>query len=99
MGALGAWLGATYTVVVFILSGFLAALFGAAVLTAAICTKGVAGVRRRYWTRATDAPPPKKGKPRSAEDRKIRRRLLPYALPVALSTWGVLIWQVLQAQN
>ena len=97
MGALGAWLGATSTVFVVILSAGLAALFSVAVVLASVSQHGYTYVQRRHFRKAENQAPRKKAKANDEEEmaeRKTRRRLVPYALPVAFSTWAVLVWYV-----
>jgi prepilin peptidase CpaA len=96
MGALGAWLGATATVAVVVLSAALAALFSIAVIMAGVAKHGYTYIQRRHVVRAENRVT-KKSKESAEEElaaRKTRRRLVPYALPVAFSTWMVLIWLV-----
>ena len=97
MGALGAWLGAMSTVFVVVLSAGMAALFSIAVVIVSVSRHGYSYVQKRHLKRADELVTKKKPKG-SEEDallkRKGRRRLLPYALPVAFSTWMVLVWYV-----
>ena len=97
MGALGAWLGAMSTVYVVVLSAGMAALFSIAVVIVSVSRHGYSYVQKRHLKRADELVTKKKPKG-SEEDallkRKGRRRLLPYALPVAFSTWMVLVWYV-----
>ncbi len=94
MGAVGAWLGPQLTLVVFLLSTLFALLGSMIVLTLESIKGGVGYVQRRY------AKPRKisikSAATATAADRaqQSRRRLLPYALPVALGTWVVLAWKV-----
>ncbi len=83
MGALGAWLGLKPILVVFFLSAFLAVFTG---VIAAVFEIFRTGVLRRDGLK-TDEPP----------EQRAKRRLLPYAVPVAISTWLLLAWQVLGA--
>ena len=79
MGALGAWLGATMTVQVFLVSAVLVLLGAVLVLTYEAAQRGIHRARH-------DNDP---SNPDLAEAR-IRRRLMPYGVPVAVSTWLVL---------
>jgi prepilin peptidase CpaA len=92
MGALGAWLGAKETFVVFFVSTIFVLLLSIGFLTYQMLIKGMWGVKRRYLS--NDAG--KKTAGISAEEaemrRKVRRRLLPYGVPVALATWVVMAW-------
>lgn len=103
MGALGAWLGATYTLFVIILSAVLAAFFSIFFVFAAVSQHGFSAVRKRHFDRPGANSSPKKKKSGDAAEEaskaKSRRRLLPYALPVACSTWAILIWQIIKSNN
>jgi prepilin peptidase CpaA len=96
MGALGAWLGATATVAVVVISAALAAFFSIAVILAGVAKHGYTYVQRRHVVKAENRVT-KKSKATAEEElaeRKTRRRLVPCALPVAFSTWMVLVWLV-----
>lgn len=92
MGALGAWLGAKETFVVFFVSTIFVLLLSIGFLTYQMLIKGMWGVKRRYLSNDEG----KKTAGVSAEEaemrRKVRRRLLPYGVPVALATWVVMAW-------
>lgn len=99
MGAVGAWLGAWYTLIVFLLSAGFAAAFSMAVLIAGLVQHGYGYMRRRHLSRPDDAKRKKKADPDSPQEvkRKTSRRILPYALPVACSTWVVFLWLFVKA--
>jgi prepilin peptidase CpaA len=87
MGALGAWLGVQLTVVVFVLSTVLA-VFAAII---ALCLRAA----QRGLPAAMRGKRREKSNNRAADqEEKAKRRLLPYALPVAVGTWMVLAWTV-----
>ena len=89
MAALGAWVGFTPILIVFFLSAMVAALGGTFVL-------GVRAIGRGWYrVRPVFDPMKKKKTRRPTVEQKSRRRLLPYAVPVALSTWLMLVWQIL----
>jgi len=62
-----------------------------AVLTASMLLDGFSLTRRRYVS-ATAGPESTAGAPR-----KPARRVLPFALPMAISTWLMLGWMLLKA--
>lgn len=98
MGALGAWLGATYTLFVILLSGLLAAFFSVVVLMFAVSQTSFATVRKKHFNKVGQRADGGK-RPLSEEalaKQKAHRRLMPYALPVACSTWAILIWHYLK---
>ncbi len=87
MGALGAWLGAALTLRVFFVSAGLIAVFATAVMLYTLVSSGFHSVRRRYMAGSRKAP--------ADADRRVRQRqqlrIMPYAVPVAVSTWLVLV--------
>jgi len=95
MGAVGTWLGAWYTLIVFLLSAGFAAIFSIAVLAAGVMQHGLSYVKRRHLAKPEEILKKKKNAAPDSPDlvrRKINRRILPYALPVACSTWLVFLW-------
>ena len=84
LAALGAWLGPQLMLISFAISAVLAGAMVLAVLTWAIATQGFSKVHTKHLQRDPD------------QDRAAhrRRRLMPFAVPVALSTWMVLAWLV-----
>lgn len=93
MGALGAWLGSSLTLTVFLISTSLAVVATAAILLAGMLSRGYWSVHRRYLASGSTSRPNRAKKRRSEEDRVRRRqerRVMPYAVPVAFGTWLVL---------
>jgi len=89
MGALGAWLGLTLTIQVFLVSAVLTVLLTGVPLLYTFLTQGFTTLRRRHLAGGLRGSGPQpKGENRDRRGR--RRRLVPYAVPVALSTWVVL---------
>jgi prepilin peptidase CpaA len=101
MGAVGVWLGAWYTLIVFLLSAAFAAVFSIAVLAAGFMQHGLSYVKRRHLAKPEEALKKKKAAPDSPDlvRRKTNRRILPYALPVACSTWLVFLWVFVKASS
>ena len=91
LAALGAWLGPMGILVAFGLGSVLAAGGMIAVLTASTLLEGFSLTRRRYVS-ATVGAESSAGAPR-----KPARRVLPFALPMAISTWLMLGWMLLKA--
>jgi prepilin peptidase CpaA len=93
MGALAVWLGFDLTLRVLIGSTVLVVAGTGAVMLWSICTKGKGKTKKKY---IATGKPIKKGKKPKAETVKERqeRRIMAYAIPVAVATWGVLIWQL-----
>ncbi len=92
MGALGAWLGVSLTLTVFILSTLLAAVATAAVVLAGMLSRGYGQVKRHCLAAGSAGRPMPRGAAGEEARRreKQKRRLMPYAVPVALGTWMVL---------
>ena len=91
LAALGAWLGPVGILVAFGLGSVLAAGGMMIVLSSNMLTEGFSRTRRRYVTAgggATASP---------ATPRKSVRRVLPFAVPMAISTWLLLGWMLLKA--
>ena len=87
MGAVGAWLGAALTLKVFLLSAVLIAILCFAVLIGAFVRYGFSYVKERYLAsgRSNDS-----SRRRDLKKQRQRYRVMPYAVPVALSTWLIL---------
>jgi prepilin peptidase CpaA len=92
MGALGAWLGVSLTLGVFLISALLAAVATVAVLLAGMLSHGFGFVQRRYLAAGSASRPTSRNAagPEERRRRQERRGILPYAVPVALGTWLVL---------
>lgn len=85
MGALGAWLGPSPTLWVFLISAVLV-LFGTmGVLVWQASRIGINRTRARYFNRQQTS---KQGKLEQGR----RRRVMPYGIPVAVATWCVLAY-------
>ncbi len=88
LGALGAWLGVQRLLAAFVASVFLAAFLAVAVLGWSALSQGLAKTRGQF----IGAGMATAGAPVAA------RRVLPFAIPVALATWTLvlgwgLLWQ------
>lgn len=78
LAALGAWLGPVYVLFAFGLAIAFAAMCAAGVIAWTTISRGLSGTRRRL---NLDGPA-----------NRPRRRLLPFAVPVAGAAWCVLAW-------
>lgn len=94
MGALGAWLGSSLTVAVFFTSTLLTVGATAVILMAGMIGRGYGYVHRRYMRPADPRRSGKHKQPVDIEEARVaartKRRLMPYAVPVAFGTWAVL---------
>ncbi len=90
LAALGAWLGPTLILVSFGLATILAAFAAVTILTASAVAHGFSMTKRRFAASAAGA-----GSATCSTPEK-KRRVLPFAVPVAASTWLVLAWMLLR---
>jgi len=92
LAALGAWLGPGHVLIAFATSVLVAALLATGVLIHAACTEGVTKTKNTYLAASGNR----------ASSRVSRRsprpkvRVLPFAVPVAVSTWCLLAWLVVR---
>ena len=78
MGAVGAWLGAYLTLIVFLASaGF-----------AVVCSLGMI-----VWLRLRRAGAEHQGDPSTNSQPSVLKQSVPYALPVAMSIWALLLFR------
>jgi prepilin peptidase CpaA len=91
LAALGTWLGPVMILVAFGLGAILASLGAIAVLMISTVSVGVSATQRRYVAARAGATVPAAGDaPRKT------RRVLPFAVPIAMATWLVLAWQLIR---
>lgn len=102
MGALSVWLGFRLTLLVMIVSTGFVVLITAGVLATQILTRGIKASRAKYLatgkvTRSEIA----RGEPTPTETvaQRQSRRVLPFAVPVALATWAVIAWKLPTLDN
>ncbi|MBN2577854.1 MAG: prepilin peptidase [Pirellulales bacterium] len=87
LAALGAWLGPKWLLVTFALSMMIACVMAMVVLLQGFARWGMGQAKTRF----SQTPRGTAGKKEAA---KPRRRIVPFALPVALGTGIVLVWLV-----
>lgn len=90
MGALSVWLGFYWSAYVFIISTFMVVLLTMAVVFWNVVTVGTKATKKKLLatgkpTKAGAAPQPE------TVEQKQQRRLMAYALPISLATWGLLL--------
>ncbi|MEX2176481.1 MAG: A24 family peptidase [Pirellulaceae bacterium] len=95
LAALGAWLGPLMILVAFGTAAVLAALGTVLILTGSAVTHQFSPPRRRYV--GSGAAGGASLSDRAAAGKA--RRVLPFAVPVALATWLVLGWLMLKSQG
>ncbi|MEZ6066296.1 MAG: A24 family peptidase [Planctomycetaceae bacterium] len=102
MGALSVWLGFRLTLLVMIASTGLVLLTTGLVLVYSLVTGGIKASRKKYLaTGKASAKELREGKelqPETVAARK-ERRILPFAVPVALATWLILAWKLPTLDN
>jgi len=89
LAALGAWLGPMMVLAAFGVSVLAAAVIAMITLFASSCTSGVAATKKKYLALGRRIGGQKRG----------ISRILPFAVPVAVSTWGVLAYVVIQVMT
>ncbi len=97
MGALSVWLGFKLTIYAMILSMVFVILGTAALMAWAMLRHGAERVKKRYLaTGRTDA----QGRPISGETmQRQNRRVMAFAVPVALATWVVMLLDSVAIRN
>ena len=92
MGALSVWLGFEKTIGVLFLSTIFVLIGTGGVILWSILTRGFRGTRKQYVSKTiTEAEKGQRRVEETVADRQ-KRRIMTYALPVALATWCVLAW-------
>lgn len=86
LAALGAWLGPVWLLVAFAAAVLIAAILAIGIVILSVMERGMIRTGRKYF--AAKRPMDKSGKKRAA-------RVLPFAAPIALSTWVILAWIVM----
>lgn len=98
LAALGAWLGPTLILITFGLATVLAAFAAVTILTASAVSHGYSATRRRYATVTAGTAAAAAAAPSIPAPQK-KRRVLPFAVPVAAGTWLVLAWLLLRSMT
>jgi prepilin peptidase CpaA len=95
MGALSVWLGFRLTLLVLVASTILVILCTVVAMAWSAITRGT---RETQQTHLPPKPRPD-GAVRESVSARQRRRILPYAVPVALATWLVIGWKLPTLDN
>jgi prepilin peptidase CpaA len=90
LAALGAWLGPVLLLMSFGLAAILAAVGATLVIATSTMSSGIVATQDRYIRAGNGAALAGHNPPRKL------RRVLPFAVPVAISTWLVLGWLILR---
>lgn len=94
LAALGAWLGPRLMLVAFATSIIMAAMMAMGVLVYTTCTTGVTSTKKNYLAGSKSNTHRSTGQ----NNPPVSLRVLPFAVPVAMSTWIVLAWLVSKGQ-
>ena len=89
MGALSVWLGFRWAMYVFVVSTFLIILLAIGVLLWNVLSVGIKTTKKKML--ATGKPSRLGQTQTESVEQKQQRRIMAYALPVLISTWGLLI--------
>jgi prepilin peptidase CpaA len=90
LAALGVWLGPLTILIVFGASAVIGAVMAAGVMVGGMFTRGITATRRRYLNLDENQPSRDKGSKRG-------RRVIPFAVPIAISTVVVLALMLVKA--
>ncbi|NOX56695.1 MAG: prepilin peptidase [Planctomycetes bacterium] len=95
MGALSVWLGFRLTLLVMICSVICVLVGTLLVMVWSVITRGAYATKRKY-TATGKGYGTGKGRKKKTETvaQRQKRRIMAYALPVALSTWAVVFWKL-----
>ena len=97
LAALGTWLGPVMILVAFGGSAIIAALLAAVVIINNTLHNGIIASRRKYLTVGARGNATLTAEHAFIQAKK--RRVLPYAVPVAISTWLLLAWMLLSSMH
>jgi prepilin peptidase CpaA len=92
MGALSVWLGFRLTLLVLIVSTIIVVLVSAGAIAWSIATGTLQARRRKHLATGKDDSERRYGA--ETVEQKQQRRIMAYALPVALATWAVMAWKL-----
>lgn len=96
MGALSVWLGFRLTFMVMIASTVFVLMGTLAVLLWSMVSRGPWATKRKYLVES-EKPKTKRGKVAGETlEQRQQRRIMAYAVPVALATWAIVLWRLPQ---
>jgi prepilin peptidase CpaA len=91
LAALGAWLGPIFILPAFAMGAGFASAMAMCVMFGSVVTNGISRTRGKYLTAgAAGGTVELSGKPKKS------KRVLPFAIPIALGTWVTLAWMLLR---
>lgn len=83
LAALGAWLGPMLILIAFAASALIASVIALAIVFNSVFSRGISKTSRKYLANR---------QPKDLRGNKRKARVLPFAVPVAMSTWLLLAW-------
>ena len=93
MGAVSVWLGFSLTIKVLAISTLVVMLSTMGVMLWSILRYGSKKAKRKYVGTGKPHETGKKHIPESVEEKQ-HRRIMAYAVPVAVATWSVILWSL-----
>jgi prepilin peptidase CpaA len=94
LAALGAWLGPLFILVVFAFGAGVASVMAMSLMFGSVITSGIGRTQRKYLTAGANG-----GTVHADGKAKKTKRVLPFAIPVAVGTYAVLAWMLLKSQG
>ena len=93
MGALAVWLGFRMTLLVMVSSTLIVVVGTMLILLGSVLSQGVWRTKSRFVAESPtgNTPTPQVGE---AIQGRQQRRIMAYAIPVAIATWAVMIWKL-----
>jgi prepilin peptidase CpaA len=94
LAALGAWLGPLYILIAFAMGAGFASCMAMCVMFGSVVASGISRTQRKYLTAGASG-----GTINGDGKVKKAKRVLPFAIPVALGTWLTLAWMLLRSRG
>ena len=94
LAALGTWLGPLFILVVFAFGASFAGMMAMSLMFGSVITNGIGRTRSKYLAVAANG-----GTVHTDGKAKKVKRVLPFAIPVAVGTYVVLAWMLLKSQG
>jgi prepilin peptidase CpaA len=98
LAALGAWLGPVFILVAFACGAGIAAAMAMSLMVGSVVTSGISGTQRKYLTAGGNGGTLTADEVPRGQVKKAKR-VLPFAIPVAIGTYLTLAWMLLKSQG
>lgn len=99
LAALGAWLGPVFILVAFACGAGMASAMAMSLMVGSVVTSGISGTQRKYLTAGANGGSGLTPGVHADGKAKKMKRVLPFAIPVAIGTYAVLAWMLLRSQG